>query len=353
MTYENAERTMILIGHDIKLSDDLRRMSAEFELRLPGEIELYELVNSVAHEWTNEKSTKVKANQELISQLVRNIKGIPRLDAQRLIRKAIFDDGAIEESDLENVMRAKSELVNLGGIVSFDYDTAQFADVAGLEKLKSWLEARKPFFLSEKNGSLDPPKGILLLGVQGCGKSLAAKAVAGMWKLPLLRLDFGALYNKYIGETEKNLLSSLKSAEAMSPCVLWLDEIEKGLSTSDSDAGTSKRILGSFLTWMSERKKNVFVVATANDIQELPAELVRKGRFDEIFFVDLPDLETRQEIFKIHFKRRDLDPDQFDIDKLAIAAAGFSGAEIEQSIVAALYTAHAKEEETNTKARIN
>lgn len=186
---------------------------------------------------------------------------------------------------------------------------------------------------------LDAPKGMLLLGVQGCGKSLAAKTVAGIFGVPLLRLDFGSMYNKYHGETEKNLRGALKTAGLMQPCVLWMDEIEKGLSTSESDEGTSKRILGTLLTWMAERKEKVFLVATSNDIESLLPELVRKGRLDEIFFVDLPDPVVREKIFSIHLARRSLDPATFDIPALVAATEGFSAAEIEQAVVSGLYAA--------------
>jgi SpoVK/Ycf46/Vps4 family AAA+-type ATPase len=181
----------------------------------------------------------------------------------------------------------------------------------------------------------------LLLGVQGCGKSLAAKAIAGSFGVPLVRLDFGALYNKFHGETERNLRESLKNAEALAPCVLWCDEIEKGLATSDSDDGVSRRVLGALLTWMAERKHPVFLVATANDVSRLPPELLRKGRFDEIFFIDLPAADARDAIFRVHFDKRKLDRSDFELDALIAASEGFSGAEIEQAIVAALYAAHA------------
>ncbi|HEY5720364.1 MAG TPA: AAA family ATPase, partial [Gammaproteobacteria bacterium] len=186
-----------------------------------------------------------------------------------------------------------------------------------------------------------------LLGVQGAGKSLAAKSVAGAWQVPLLRLDFATLYNKYYGETERNLREALHSAGQMAPCVLWMDEIEKGLA-ADSDGGPSRRILGTLLTWMAERAARVFMVATANDIAALPPELMRKGRFDEVFFVDLPDAAVRAVIFRIHLRKRGLDADAFDLDGLAAASAGFSGAEVEQAVVSALYAAHAERREPAT-----
>jgi SpoVK/Ycf46/Vps4 family AAA+-type ATPase len=191
---------------------------------------------------------------------------------------------------------------------------------------------------------------VLLLGVQGDGKSLAAKAVAGLWGLPLLRIDMGALYNKYIGETEKNLRMALEQAELMAPCVLWLDEIEKGIAVSDQDLGISRRLLGTLLTWMAERAGAVFMVATANDISALPAELLRKGRFDEIFFVDLPTPEARREIFAIHLRSRHFEPERFDLERLATHSDRFSGAEIEQAIVAALYGCSARREPLSTEA---
>jgi SpoVK/Ycf46/Vps4 family AAA+-type ATPase len=207
--------------------------------------------------------------------------------------------------------------------------------------LKSWLEKRCPAF----DGSapqLDAPKGVLLLGVQGCGKSLAASACAGIFNVPLLRLDCAALFDKYVGESERNLRESLSTADLLAPCVLWIDEIEKGFGTGDSDGGSSRRVLGAFLTWLAEKRSRVFVVATANDISSLPPELVRKGRFDEIFFVDLPDQKTRAEILRIHAARRGITLDAASLETLAQACDGFAGAEIEQAVVAAVYSANAQ-----------
>ena len=203
-------------------------------------------------------------------------------------------------------MQAKYELLNRSGVLSYVHDTAKFADVGGLERLKAWLHQRKPAF-DGSAPNLDPPKGLLLLGVQGCGKSLAARAAAGIFATPLLRLDFGAVYNKWHGESERNLRDTLRTAELMAPCVLWIDEIEKESLPAKETAAPSRRALGTFLTWLAEKRSPVFVVATANDIAALPPELIRKGRFDEIFFVDLPSSSVRQEILAIHAKRRGLD----------------------------------------------
>jgi SpoVK/Ycf46/Vps4 family AAA+-type ATPase len=251
-------------------------------------------------------------------------------------------------------MQAKYELLNRGGALQFEYDTARFSDVGGLTRLKEWLSRRKSVFRGDNSvAHLDPPKGILLLGIQGCGKSLAAKATAGIFGVPLLRLDFGAIYDKYHGETERKLRESLNTADVMSPCVLWIDEIEKGIAGRGGETGTTQRVLGTFLTWMAEKKSQVFVVATANDISALPPELVRKGRFDEIFFVDLPDTRIRASILAIHLTRRDQRLADFDVEALAEAMQGFSGAEIEQAVVAAFYAAHAQDEPLATRHVLN
>ena len=243
---------------------------------------------------------------------------------------------------MQRVLKFKRDSVGQGGLLEFEMDSGNMTDIGGLGGLKRWLDRRRIAFTGDaaKLG-VDPPKGVLLLGVQGAGKSLAAKAIAGSWNVPLMRLDFAVLYNKFSGETERNLREALKQAEAMAPCVLWVDEIEKGLASDggESDGGVSRRMLGTVLTWMAERTAKVFLVATANDVTQLPPELLRKGRMDEIFFVDLPDVATRADIFRIHLKKRKLDPAKFDLSQLAVAADGFSGAEIEQAIVASIYEA--------------
>ena len=338
MHHHNLGHTVILLSHELDLPNELKRYSARFELSMPTEDQLMNLVREEASNWSKSQGgTPVRSDKATFNQLVQNLKGVPLQDARQLIRGVIYDDGAIGESDIPALNKAKFALMDMGGVLSFEYDTAKFTEVGGLTKLKSWLEERRNTFMDD-NSSLDTPKGIMLLGIQGSGKSLAAKAVAGMWGLPLLRLDFGSLYNKYFGETERNLREALKLADMMSPCVLWLDEIEKGISVSQNDSGISQRVLGTLLTWMSERESLAFIVATSNDISQLPPELVRKGRLDEIFFVDLPNEAVRKDIFEIHLSKRNEEPEQFDIEALAGLSEGFSGAEIEQIIVNALYT---------------
>ena len=344
--YRDVPRQLILISHQIELPRELEGFSARVDMALPGKAERQAIIESVARDYSAENAgTQVQVDPKAYELLVRNLAGLTYADTERLARNAIQVDGAITRSDLPGVMQAKYELLNHGGALQFEYDTARFSDVGGLNRLKAWLSQRKAAFRREQDAAhLDPPKGILLTGVQGCGKSLAAKATAGIFGAPLLRLDFGTLYDKYHGETERKLRESLKTADVMSPCVLWIDEIEKGIAGRGGETGTTQRVLGTFLTWMAERKSPVFVVATANDISALPPELVRKGRFDEIFFVDLPDAAVRSTILAIHLANRGQRLGDFDVESLADAMQDFSGAEIEQAVVSALYAAHALNE---------
>jgi SpoVK/Ycf46/Vps4 family AAA+-type ATPase len=339
--HDKVGHTLVLISHAVEVPPEIKTLTARFELMLPSQAGLEQIVREEARLWTTHHGQKVRTERNTLQMLVRNLAGLTAADARRLARQAIADDGAITAMDLPNVLAAKHRLLDQGGAVSFEFDTARFGDVGGLRNLKRWLEMRRAAFFEPEEG-VDPPKGILLVGVQGGGKSLAAKACAGAWGLPLLRLDFGALYNKFFGETEKNLREALGTAELMAPCVLWIDEVEKAISEGDNDGGTSRRLLGHLLTWMAERKAEVFMVTTANNIERLPAELVRKGRMDEIFFVDLPEPDVRSEIFSIHLKKRGLDVAAFDLEDLAASSEGFSGAEIEQAVVAARYLARDK-----------
>ncbi|HQZ30261.1 MAG TPA: AAA family ATPase [Arenimonas sp.] len=339
------EHTLVLVGAKIELPEDLEHLAVRFSLRLPDEKVLLKLVQDEAALYMREHGGKrVEVDQDALKMIVRNLRGVSMMEARRLARHLIFRDGVISANDLPELAKLKFELLNKSGHLHFEYDTARFADVAGLTRLKAWVNQRRAAYANEALPvGLDPPKGILLLGVQGCGKSLAAKAVAGGFGVPLVRLDFGTLYNKFHGETEKNLRDALSSAEQIAPCVLWIDELEKGLAASGSseDGGVSRRVLGYFLTWMAERKSRVFLVATANAVHDLPPELLRKGRFDEIFFVDLPNHAARAEIFRLHLAKREVDWEGFSLSSLADAADGFSGAEIEQAVVSALYSAHA------------
>lgn len=341
--------TLVFISHQLRLPAEIARYSAAFTMTLPDEDKIMAIVREEAKDWSDRHgAARVKTDNITLKKLVNNLQGLSSSDLRRLVRSAIWNDGAINDEDLPRINKAKFALLDMEGVMSFESQTQDFSQVGGLNNLKRWLTTRRDAF-SGDNSKLDRPKGIMLLGVQGGGKSLAAKAVAGLWGLPLLRLDVGSLYNKYHGETERNLREALKLADAMSPCVLWLDEIEKGMAQESSDNGISQRLLGSLLTWMAEHSTRVFIVATSNDITRLPPELIRKGRLDEIFFVDLPEPSIRRDIFAIHLGKRQCQAQQFDLDKLAVASNGFSGAEIEQAVIASLYTANAANQPLTTE----
>ena len=339
LDHHALQHTLALVSHDLEIPPELESFTARFELSLPDRDGLEAIIREEAGQWSNaHRGSKVRTDRQTLDAILRQLGGLTAVDARRIIRNVIHDDGAINGDDLARVTQGRYQLLQSSGALSVEFDTTDFDAVGGLRNLKRWISMRRTAFL-EPDGQLDMPRGILLTGVQGGGKSLAAKAVAGMWQLPLLRLDFGTLYNKFFGETERNLREALQAAEAMAPCILWIDEIEKAIASGDYDSGTSRRILGSLLTWMAERSAPVFIVATANAIDHLPPELIRKGRLDEIFFVDLPDAATRAEIFAIHLRGRGLKPLEFDLTELANLTEGFSGAEIEQAIVAGVYLA--------------
>jgi hypothetical protein len=343
--YDKVPRTLVLMSHEVTVPQELEHLSARLKLGTPTRNERLMVITRVAQEWADANGGRsVKIDQNALDHLIDNLAGLEAPDTERLARQAIFNDGALTMADLPGVLAAKYQLLNRGGTLSYEPDTAKFADVGGLARLRHWLTSRKPAF-DGTAPKLDPPKGVMLLGVQGCGKSLAARAAAGIFGVPLLRLDFGSLYSKWHGESEKNLRESLRAAEGLAPCVLWVDEMEKALAAGDGDSGVSRRVLGTFLTWLAEQRSRIFVVATANDIQALPPELVRKGRFDEIFFVDLPSGAARADILAIHARKRGVQLAAEELNVLAARSEGFSGAELEQGIVAALYTAHSTKQQ--------
>ena len=341
--FDRAPRTIVLVSHRITVPGELSHLVARLDLAFPTEYERRQIVDQVVMEWQRTNGRAAHVDHRAVDLLVANLAGLTRADVARLARTAVFDDGAIDASDVSAVTRAKHELLGGGGAVTYEYETASLADLGGMDRLKHWLGVRAPAF-DGSAAHLEPPKGVLLLGVQGCGKSLASKVAASMLGVPLLRADLGAVRDKYVGESERKLRDALATAEVLAPCVLWIDEIEKGLATDSSDDGISARLLGTFLTWLAEKGSRVFVVATANSINALPPELVRKGRFDEIFFVDLPSAPVRAQILDIHTARRGLRCDPAALAALAERCEGFSGAEIEQAVVSATYAAHARGE---------
>ena len=336
--HEQLGHTLILLSHAIDVPPELSRLCYRFALSLPSDQQIRQLIHDMADSYAAKTGMLAELTAENVSLLLQNLRGLTFDEVKRLAYKAIADDGAITQADIPRINRAKFSLLQTDGVLSQVFDSVSFANVIGLTNLKHWLAQRQQAFVEQAK---DTPKGLMLTGVQGTGKSLAAKAIAGSWHLPLLRLDMAALYNKYIGETEKNLTQALALADAMSPCVLWIDEIEKGLSSGDNDNGVSRRLLGSFLTWLSERKSQVFLVATANNIHDLAPELLRKGRFDEIFFVDLPDEQERLQLLQLHLTKRQLQLSEVELGSVLALCHGFSGAELEQAVVGAGFRARA------------
>ena len=334
---------LVLTGAGLELPPPLREIAAVLHLPGPELNEFRELLAQVLRDVSRARHVTVNLTADETTGLLRNLAGLTLMEAEKVITKAIVEDGLLSAEDISHVLGAKREVIEREGLLEYYPVEAVGREVADLRTLRAWLAKRKAVVDEPERAAefgLTFPRGILLTGVPGCGKSLSAKAVAGEWRLPLLKLDPSNLYNKYIGESERNFKRAVSAAERVAPVVLWIDEIEKAFAASggEGDAGVSRRILGSFLTWLQERRADVFVVATSNDIQRLPPEFLRKGRFDEIFFVDLPDPEVRAEIFGLHLRSRGLDPGVYDLAQLAEATEGFSGSEIEEVVVSGLYT---------------
>jgi SpoVK/Ycf46/Vps4 family AAA+-type ATPase len=344
--FKHDRRVIVFSGAKIELAAELSALTALHALELPGADELKRIVKQAVQTCERDGPVKVELPPADLDRLVERLRGFTAFEAERAVTRAILKDRSLGVRDIETIVEIKKELLKKDGVLEYIAPEENLAEVGGFANLKAWLQKRKKAFGPEaRQFGIESPRGMLLLGVQGCGKSLVARAVAKEWGLPLLKLEAARLYDKYVGETEKNLERALKTAEQMAPCVLMIDELEKGLSYNpggDADAGLSKRIFGRLLTWLNDRKAPVFVVATSNNISELPPELTRKGRFDEIFFVDLPNAAERAQIFTVHLKKRKRNPGLFDLSALAEASNGFTGAEIEQAVVSALYTAFSK-----------
>ena len=336
---------LAFVGHAVTVPDELVPWCSRFELEPMTPERVRTVLKEEITRQRGRAGQDVAGCQRTLESLQRHLAGLPEAAVRHLARLAL-GDGQITTADLARVLEAKQAQLGAAELLVFEQNLPDMAAVAGMKAIKRWLLLRRdPFLDPGAAGGLPPPKGMLLLGVQGAGKSLAAKATAAAWQLPLFRMDFGALLDKFQGESERKLREALRMAEAMQPCVLWMDEIEKGLSgggAGEGDGtGATRRMLGTLLTWMAERRGRVFLVATANDIESLPPELVRKGRFDEIFFVDLPDEATRAELMRIHLGRLKIAFDDGALAALVVASVGFSGAEVEAAAVAARYEAHA------------
>lgn len=326
---------VLMIDHHDNVPPVIGGMSCRYDINVPDDEEIQRIVRNTLVSVKENRPVEAKVSPKFLAMLVQNLRGLTRRQIRTVVQEAVIADGVLDEKDLGSIQTRKRRLLEDAGVLEFVEAPTSLDDIGGLAKLKHWLQTRELCF---DDPTLPTPRGILLLGVQGAGKSLASKAIATAWRRPLMRLDPGALFNKYVGETERNLRDALRQAEAMAPVVLWIDEIEKGFASAAStstDGGVSRRMFGTLLTWMQEHQSPVFVVATANDIEALPPELLRKGRFDEIFFVDLPTGDVRKIIFAIHLRKRGYNPAEFNLDSLAAITEGYSGAEIEQAIVSA------------------
>ena len=363
--YSRSRSTCILTGQPITLPLELEQSTVRLELKLPDREELRSMLRDLLRSLAPRTSARPRSTT-LVQSMLRSInevqtadKGPTSRDADAILRAlqgftlhqarqavahCLVERGTLSADDVQAILKRKVQAIKDGGLLEYYPLEDNRFELGGFTNLKAWLERAQVGFTDEaKSLNLTPPRGIMLVGVPGCGKSLAAKAIAREWKLPLLKLDAGRLFDKFIGESEKNFRKAIEMAESLSPIVLWIDEIEKAMvaggGSGEADAGLSRRLFGAFLTWLQEKKQDVFVIATANDLSSLPPELLRKGRFDEIFFVDLPDDTERESIWNIHLNLRKQDRAQFDLGKIVSASDGFSGSEIEQAVVAALYRA--------------
>jgi len=344
--------TIAMIDSTANLPEVIKTYARPFEISYPDEQELQQIIRATLQRLRRKKPIEVGITQKGLDTIVRNLRGLTRRQAVRVISDAVALDQRFSDDDINVIIANKRRMIQQGGLLEYIQTPLDLDEIGGMNNLKKWLKHRKDVFSAEaKAFGIVPPKGVLMLGVQGAGKSLCAKAIATAWQQPLLRLDPSTLYASYIGESEKNLREALRQTEMMAPVILWIDEIEKAFASAASrsaDGGLSQRMFGTLLTWMQEHLMPVFMVATANDIEALPPELLRKGRFDEIFFVDLPTTEVRREIFAIHLGKRGRDPGAFDLDRLAEASQDYSGSEIEQAVIAALHDAYAAKAELNT-----
>jgi hypothetical protein len=337
-------RTLFAIDHGADVPKTVKHLSVPLDLPLPDVEEITQIVKRAYKDLTGYLKVEVKLTNEQFDQFVQSLRGLTRTEIGQVVADCLLHDGHFGVKDIERAIDRKRQKLGETGVLEYLPPPPEPPTIGGMQSLRDWLTRRQRAFTPEaREFGLESPRGMLMLGVQGCGKSLMAKYVAAAWSMPLVRMSVGALYDKYVGESEKHLRQAFQIAEVMAPCVLWIDEIEKAFASSsagaDADGGLSQRMFGQLLTWMQDHDQPVFIVATANDIKALPPELMRKGRFDEIFFVDLPGPEARRRILEIHLAKRKRDPKNFDLDALTAACDGYSGAEIEQAIVSALYVA--------------
>jgi AAA+ superfamily predicted ATPase len=344
-----TKKSILVITPNPRIPDELKDEVVLEVIPLPDTDDLQKVLD----ELTSISGVRINLTPLGKEKLVKAAVGLTASQAQRVFAKAIVRDGVLDDTDIDLVTDEKKQIIRESEALEFFPFTESLDNVGGLKVLKEWLRLRDRAFSDRaREYGLPMPKGIALLGIPGTGKSLTAKMIGGLWRMPLLRLDVGALFGSLIGESEERTRRALHLAETIAPCVLWIDEMEKALAHGGLDSGTSTRVFGTVLTWMQEKKAPVFVVATANDISSLPPELLRKGRFDEIFFLDLPTFEERKEVFGVHLRKRRRLPQDFDLDRLAGASEGYVGAEIEQAIIDAMYIGFNDNEREFTTADI-
>ncbi|MBI2433701.1 MAG: AAA family ATPase [Candidatus Hydrogenedentes bacterium] len=354
----SSHKTMVICSPFLKIPVELEKAVTIVDLPLPSYEELSRLLDERVLRGPGPRSYRIQLTPAERDGIIKAAQGLTLTEAENAFAKSIVRDKTLDGRDVQAIMFEKVQIIRKSGLLEYYDLTSGLTTLGGMDLLKDWVRKRVRAFSQEaREYGLPPPRGILLMGVQGCGKSLAAKSIATVWSLPLLRLDMSRIFQGYIGSSEDNMRRALKVAESLAPVVLWIDEIEKAFSgvegSSATDAGTTARVIGQYLTWMQEKSSPVFVVATANNVQHLPPELLRKGRLDEIFFIDLPRTREAAEIFSIHLKRLRRDPAAFDLNLLAAAAKGFSGAEIEQAIISAMYDSFFAGREVTTQDILN
>jgi AAA+ superfamily predicted ATPase len=355
---KNSYKTVVLVAPMMEIPPEIEKEITVLNFPLPGREELSGLLDKIIDDVKEFKQIRIDLDVEGRERLLRAAMGLTLSEAENVFAKIIVKQERLSGEDVNDVFSEKQQIIRKSGLLEYYSSTDTFSNVGGLKVLKDWLQKRAVAFTEEaRTFGLPAPKGILLLGVQGCGKSLCAKAVSNMWQLPLLRFDMGRMFNSLVGSSEENVRRAITVAESVAPAILWVDEIDKAFAGSQAsgstDGGTTARVFGTFLTWLSEKTAPVFVAATANDISNLPPELMRKGRLDDIFFVDLPELEERKEVFAIHLSKRNRNPQQFDLDLLATTAKDFSGAEIEEAVISALYDAFYANHDLTTEYLLN
>lgn len=341
---KTSYKTIILVSPVMEIPIELEKEITLLNFPPPGRDDLAALLETILADVQKIRHVRIDLDVAGRERLLQAALGLTLSEAENVFAKIIVTGDGLDADDVQAVFAEKQQIIRKSGLLEYYATTENFDSVGGLSALKDWLEKRTIAFSREaRDYGLPPPKGILMLGVQGCGKSLCAKAVSSLWQLPLLRFDMGRMFNSLVGSSEENVRRAVAVAESVAPAILWVDEIDKAFAGSQSsgstDGGTTARVFGTFLTWLSEKTAPVFVVATANDISHLPPELMRKGRLDEIFFVDLPSEDERAQVFAIHLARRNRQPENFDLAALASASGDFSGAEIEEVVISAMYDA--------------